>query len=228
MQIHRRTGIAEAGVATGATVVIDVFRAYSAAAYAFAAGATQILLATAVDEALQIASQVPDAILMGEVEGIKPKSFHLGNSPGEIVAKRDELKDRIIVHRSSAGTRAARAALAAGANPVYVSSLVVATATAAAVGNQPSVTLVASGESGTRPSEEDDLCADLIALLLQGDRGMLATVGQLVAATDRAHTLRTSAFAHPDDVRLCCDTDRFKFAMRAETSNGLVRVHPAS
>ena len=52
--------------------MIDVFRAFSAAAYAFAAGATRILLAAEVDEARNIAGSTPDAILMGEVNGAKP------------------------------------------------------------------------------------------------------------------------------------------------------------
>lgn len=224
MQIHRANGIEGAATAQGATVVVDVFRAYSAAAYAFAAGAAEIVLTSDVGEALQIAAKRPGAILMGEVDGVRPAQFHLGNSPGEIVARPGELTGRTIVHRSTAGTRAARAALAAGADPLYVSSLVVASATAAALVDEEIVTLVASGLSGTEPSQEDDLCVDLLAQLLRGDRSSLALTGATVAATDRARYLSGASFAHPDDVRLCCDTDRFSFAMKAQASNGLVFV----
>lgn len=224
MQIHRANGLEGAATSQGATVVVDVFRAYSAAAYAFAAGAAEIVLASDVGEALHTAAEIPGAILMGEVDGVRPTKFDLGNSPGEIIARPDALTGRTIVHRSSAGTRSARAALAAGADPLYVSSLVVASATAAALVDEEMITLVASGLSGTEPSQEDDLCVDLLAQLLQGDRSNLATVGAAVAATDRARYLRGSSFAHPDDVRLCCDTDRFSFAMKAQQFNGLVRV----
>lgn len=224
MQIHRASGIDGAATAQGATVVVDVFRAYSAAAYAFAAGAAEIVLANDVEEALETAGQIPGAILMGEVNGVRPAEFHFGNSPGEIIARPDDLTGRTIVHRSSAGTRSARAALAAGADPLYVSSLVVASATAAALVDEEKITLVGSGLSGTEPSQEDDLCVDLLAQLLRGDQSSLAMIGATVAATNRARYLRNSSFAHPDDVHLCCDTDRFTFAMKARHLNGLVRV----
>ncbi len=226
MRILRREGLAGAATARGATVVVDVFRAYSAAAYAFAAGAVEIILAAEVDEAISIASGISDAVLMGEVGGVRPADFHLGNSPGELIAQPETVRGKTIVHRSSAGTRSARAALTGGAEPVYVASLVVASATAAAVAGRSAVTLVASGLSGTDPSEEDELCADLIAGLLRGDRQGLEAIGATVAATDRARYLTNAAFAHPDDVALCCDTDRFDFAMRAEETGGLVRVLP--
>ncbi len=205
-------------------MVIDVFRAFTAAAYAMAAGAEEIVLTSEVAEAIEIAAAIPGAVLMGEVTGIRPDEFALGNSPGEIVARPKAVKGRTVVHRSSAGTRCARAALGAGASPLYVASLVVASATAAALSGSPSVTIVASGDSGVRRAKEDDLAADLIEALLHGHRTGLATCGDQVAATDRAGFLNSSSFAHADDVALCSQTDRFSFAMRAETIDGLVRV----
>lgn len=224
MQIHRVAGIAGATTVHGATVVIDVFRAFSAAAYALAAGAPGIVLAAEVDEATAIASRFPDAVLMGEDRGIKPGNFDLGNSPGEISARPEAVRDKTVVHRSSAGTRCARAALDSGASPLYVASLVVASATASALKDESSITLVASGQLGTSPAAEDDACADLVTQLLHGDRRGLATVGTRVAALDRARYLTESSFAHPEDVRLCCDVDRFDFAMIAERTDGLVQV----
>jgi len=228
MEITRAHGVEGAATASGPTVVIDVFRAFTAAAYALAAGAEQIVLTSEVAKAIEIAAAIPGAVLMGEVSGIRPDEFPLGNSPDEIVARPEAVKGRTVVHRSSAGTRCARAALGTGASPIYIASLVVAsataTATAAALAGSPSVTIVASGESGVRRAEEDDLAADLIEALLHGDRTGLVTCGDRVAATDRAGFLNSSSFAHADDVALCSQTDRFSFAMRAETIDGLVRV----
>lgn len=224
MEIHHQFGIAGAERATGATVVIDVFRAFSAAAYAFAAGAAEIVLATEVAEAREIAAALGDAVLMGEVAGVRPDGFALGNSPGEIVDRPSIVAGETIVHRSSAGTQCARAALAGGASPLYVASLVVASATAAAFGGAPGVTIVASGESGVRASVEDRVCAELIHGLLLGDQSRLASSGHEVANCDRAGTLRQAAFAHPQDVTLCAAVDEFSFAMRAELEDGLVRV----
>ena len=205
-----------------------MFRAYSAAAYAFAAGATRILLASEVEEARQLAAGIPDSVLMGEVNGVRPEGFDLGNSPGEIVAEPGLVAGRIVVHRSSAGTRCARAALANGARPVLVSSLVVASATAAAVADHHEVTIVASGIAGVEPAAEDSICADLIDALLLGGRADRAAAGEAVATHERARLLRESSFAHPDDVRLCSTVDRFGFAMMAVESDGAVEVSPTS
>lgn len=224
MEIRHEFGIQGAATAHGPTIVIDVFRAFSAAAYAFAAGANEIVLAAEVEEAEAIAASIQGAVLMGEVSGVRPPGFQLGNSPGEIADRPEVVSGRTVVHRSSAGTRCARAALNAAAEPLYVASLVVASATARAVAEETSVTIVASGESGVGPSLEDQVCAELISDLLDGDQSQIESRALVVASCDRAQTLNAAAFAHPNDVALCATVDRFDFAMRAEHIDGLVRV----
>ncbi|MDJ0664811.1 MAG: 2-phosphosulfolactate phosphatase [Acidimicrobiia bacterium] len=226
MIVRHRQGIDGAGRATGATVVIDVFRAFSAAAYAFASGARRILLTADVEEARRLAAAIPDSVLMGEVDGVRPDGFHLGNSPGEILAEPHLVDGRTVVHRSSAGTRCALAALGNGAGPVYVASLVVASATATAVADHPEVTIVASGTGGVEQATEDDICADLIETLLLTGRADAAAAGDAAAASERAGILSASSFAHPDDVRLCSSVDRFGFAMSARAQPGAVVVSP--
>ncbi|MDX2344511.1 MAG: 2-phosphosulfolactate phosphatase [Acidimicrobiia bacterium] len=225
MIIKHASGISGASSASGPTVVIDVFRAYSAAAYAFAAGATQIVLAADVDEARQLATGIDGSVLMGEVDGVRPEGFALGNSPGELEASPHLVHGRTIIHRSSAGTRCARAALDNGASPLYVASLVVASATAAAIADFPEVTLVASGLSGVGPALEDDICAGVLTDLLLGGDADLAAGAEAVAATDRAKLLKTASFAHPSDVRLCSAVDRFDFAMMATVTADGVAIH---
>ncbi len=228
MIINRRTGLAGATSATGATIVIDVFRAFSAAAYALASGAQRIILAAEVTEAAALAADNPGSVLMGEVNGIRPEGFDLGNSPGEIVAEPHLVAGRTIIHRSSAGTRCARAALENRAQPVYVASLVVATATAAAVADHDEVTIVASGVGGREVAAEDEICADLIAGQLMGAATDPAAAGDAVASHQRAHDLRNATFTHPDDVRLCTMVDRFDFAMQASPHDGVVFVTPTA
>ena len=224
MIISHRSGLSGAARASGPTIVIDVFRAYSAAAYALVAGASRIILAAEVQEAREIAAAIPDSVLMGEVDGVRPTGFQLGNSPGEIQAEPELLVGRTIVHRSSAGTRCARAALDNGADPVFVSSLVVATATASAVADYPEVTIVASGIGGNAVAAEDVICSDLLTELLLTGTADGAAAGEAVATHDRARSLRAATFAHPDDVRLCCSVDRFSFAMQAINDGGAVTV----
>jgi 2-phosphosulfolactate phosphatase len=224
--VKRSSGLDGAAVASGATIVIDVFRAYSAAAYALVAGAEAIVLAAEVDEARELAATMPGSVLMGEVGGVRPDDFDLGNSPGEIMANPGLVSGRTLVHRSSAGTRCARAALANGAEPVFVASLVVASATAAAVAGKAEVTIVASGVSGVEVAAEDEICADLLeALLVNGDADPAAAAAA-VANHERAQYLKSASFAHPDDVPLCTAVDRFGFAMEARTMSGHVIISP--
>jgi 2-phosphosulfolactate phosphatase len=220
--ITRQHGIAGARSAAGATVIIDVFRAFSAAAYAFAAGAERIILAETVDEAIDLGRHLPGAVLMGEVGGIKPEAFDLGNSPGEIVTAPSLVAGRTIVHRSSSGTRCARAALNAGAGPLYVASLVVVSATARALAGNDHVTIVGSGIAATEPATEDEVCGDALADLLSGIPCDIQGAAARVAASERARVLREASFTHDDDVLLCTDADRFDFAMAAsQTAAGL-------
>ncbi len=228
MQVTRAFGLAGAATATGPTIVIDVFRAFSAAAYAFAAGVERIILAEGVDEAIGLAASFPGSVLMGEDGGVRPEQFEFGNSPGEIVANPDALAGKTVVHRSSSGTRCARAAVAAGGGPIYVASLVVASATVRAIAPSNAVTIVAAGLGGVEIAEEDEICADLLEASLEGKSPDLSQIGDQVAVTDRARFLQTASFTHPDDIRLCTIVDRFGFAMRAESENGLLVVRPDS
>jgi hypothetical protein len=56
----------------GAVVVIDVIRAFTTAAHAFASGASEIYLVGTVDEALAFKAAHPGTLAMGEAHGLRP------------------------------------------------------------------------------------------------------------------------------------------------------------
>ena len=217
MTIDRRFGIEGAATATGAVAVVDTFRAYSTAAYLIDRGIERLVLASTLEEARALSAEMPGALLCGESGGRRPGDFDLGNSPGE-VAERDDLVGRIVVLRTSAGTRCLLAAFDSGARPVFAASLVVASATARALASSASSTIVASGRGGIEPSDEDEATADLIADLVRGT-ATVGTDGDAIAERIRvgagASRLLAADWAHPDDLALCLDLDRFPFAMRA-------------
>ena len=98
----------EAGAAHGAVVVVDVLRAFTTAAYAFAAGARRIWLVDSVAEALAIKAARPGTLAMGEDGGRRIPGFDFANSPAEV--SRADLRGRDVVQRTSAGTRGVVAA----------------------------------------------------------------------------------------------------------------------
>lgn len=228
MIVVRRFGLAGAAEATGAAAVIDTFRAYSTAAYLFDRGIERLVLTSTLDEARSVAADLPGALLCGEEGGRRPDDFDLGNSPGEVLERAD-LGRRTVVMRTSSGTRCLRAAVAAGAAPVFAASLVVASATARSLAGMAEVSIVASGRSGVESADEDEATADLIADLLVGgttDVDMFPGLVERIRRGDGARQLETAAWAHPDDVELCLAVDAFPFAMEATSGPDTIELRP--
>jgi 2-phosphosulfolactate phosphatase len=89
-----------ARAATGATVVIDVFRAFSLVPWALACGAKMVVPVRTEAEARALREGDPDVLLAGERDGKPLPGFDFDNSPAAI---RDaDLTGRILVHRTSA------------------------------------------------------------------------------------------------------------------------------
>jgi 2-phosphosulfolactate phosphatase len=80
----QRANLDTCHTATGLVVVIDVLRAFTTSAFLFQAGAEEIILVSGVDEAFQLRKEIPDSIIVGEVDGIRVPGFDLGNSPSTI------------------------------------------------------------------------------------------------------------------------------------------------
>jgi 2-phosphosulfolactate phosphatase len=223
--VSHRGGLEGTAGATGPTVVIDTFRAFSTAAYLIAAGAGPILLAETIDEARAAAARIDAAILCGEDRGRQPPDFDLGNSPGEVIEAR-YLEGRPVVQRTSAGTRCARAAMRSGAKPLYAASLVVASATARSLAGAASVSIIASGRLGTIPVEEDDATAHLIGALITGTPVAAPNLVGKIRRGPSAERLRRADWAHDDDLDLCLDVDRFDFSMRVVAAGRDVILEP--
>lgn len=101
-------------------VVIDVLRASTTLVAAFERGLARAVIAPGPGAARRLARQLgPDVLLGGEVGGLAPRGFDLGNSPLEYL--RADLTGRTLVFATSNGTRALRRA--AGAAEVLVGSL---------------------------------------------------------------------------------------------------------
>jgi 2-phosphosulfolactate phosphatase len=96
MEFQRAT-LLDCGKAEGTVVVIDVLRAFSTAAYAFAAGVRQIQLVSTV-EAARLRRQMPGALVMGEVEGLPVPGFDFSNSPPQFNGL--DLGGRLLIQRT--------------------------------------------------------------------------------------------------------------------------------
>jgi len=210
----------------GSAIVVDTFRAFTTAAYAFAQGVESIYLTDSVSHALDLATE-HGFLTMGEVGGRKPAEFELSNSPWEIT-QRDDLEGVTLVHRSSAGTRGALHAVRLGAVPVFVSSLVVASATVRAACEVEMVTIVAAGLHGETPTDEDEATAALLAAQLRGRPARPAEVVADIRGGQGAKRLRAAQWSRDEDLDLCLAIDRFDFAMRVSEDVIGVRIDQVS
>ena len=216
----------EAPEAVGAVVVVDVLRAFTTAAYAFAAGARRIWLVGSVDEALAMKAAHPGMLAMGEDLGRRVDGFDYSNSPAELAGA--DLGGRELVQRTSAGTRGVVAASSAARR--WCASLVCASATAAAVAGSGlgDPTYVISGwRDDEHPGEDDQETARLIERVRTGKPIRARETAKAVAESREAAVTLGLGAGHvdPRDIELATSIDAFDFAMEARRSaNGLELV----
>jgi len=153
--------------ATGLTVIIDVFRAFSVEAYIMSKGAEKILPVGDINFAYKYKEQHPDAMLIGERKGKIQEGFDYGNSPSQI--ENVCFQGKTVVHTTSAGTQGI--ANAKNADEIITGSLVNAAAIARYIQKKKPavVSLVCMGLESISETEEDTLCARYIKSLLEND-----------------------------------------------------------
>ncbi len=169
----RRVDQTGAAQADGVVIVIDVIRAFTVAGYAFEGGAKKLWLVRTVEEARALHKRQSDALLIGEVRGRLIPGFDLNNSPAQMAAA--DVHGRLLIQRTGAGTQGA--VNATNATHILLCALTNASATAqyagelaASIGE--SITLLPTATPhGNTEQNEDDICADYVEALLQGQDG---------------------------------------------------------
>jgi len=230
MQIDVLDHVAGAREARGIAVVIDVFRAFSVAAYAFDGGVARVLPVGEIDEALELGRRLPGAVLAGERHARRLPGFDAGNSPTEIRAL--DLRGKVLVHTTHAGTQGL--VNATGADEVLTGAFVNISAVCRYLQRRaPSrVALVRMGHEARERCAEDDLYAECLRLMLLGQPAPLAEVRERLRDAPASVKFFDPAcdWAPRDDFDYCTDVDRFDFVLRLKRGPGvqpeLERVAP--
>jgi 2-phosphosulfolactate phosphatase len=214
MQIEVVDFVAGARAARGVTVVIDVFRAFSVACYAFDAGVERIIPIADAEVALALKRGNPQFIALGERHGRKLEGFDFGNSPTELAEA--NLRGKTLVHTTHAGTQGLTNAH--DADVVLTGSLVNAAAICAYIRslNPRHVTIVRMGQAATTRCAEDDLCAELLHARLSGKPYDTTPIRSRLRSAPAAQKFFDPAatWAPERDFELCTDVDRFGFVLR--------------
>ncbi|UCH58107.1 MAG: 2-phosphosulfolactate phosphatase [Candidatus Bathyarchaeota archaeon] len=228
MEIRRLSTVSGAAEARGLAVIIDVFRAFTTAAHVIANGASRIVPVGTVGEAFELRQLHPDWVLMGERGGIKVEGFDYGNSPYEV--SRVDFKGRTVVQTTGAGTQGVVNAL--GADELLLGSFVMAGAIVEHIRkDQPGiVSLVAMGNFGVEPNEEDESCAEYIEDCLRGSSPDFEAMRRRirVAPSGAKFFDPSKPQFREEDFHLALELDRFDFFLRVVKGDPLtvVRVHP--
>src|SRR5437762_3877410 len=200
--------------ATGRVVIVDVFRAFTTAAFCVAAGAREIVLVGDHAQALAMKREDPALFLTGEIGGRPIPGFDAGNSP--TVIERLDLRGRRVVQRTSSGTQGVVAA--SGAHGIVLGSFVIAAATVRFLREYAEeVTIVAMGQNAIEDADEDLACARYLAAALRDERPSMPPV-KLFEAWPEWFTRR--------DAELALAADRFTFALPVSRENGLLIARP--
>ncbi len=224
--------------ARGLTVIIDVFRAFSTACYAFDCGAVKIFPVGEIEKAYHMKDQNPDFVLVGERNEQKPPGFDFGNSPSHLL--NGNLKGKTIVHTTSSGTQGIVNAI--HADEIITGSFVNAGAISKYIREkQPkTVSLVCMGYACEYPTDEDTLCAEWIKNELEEKAPPnLPTRGgtKTMSFKKMVEIIRTGSgarFFDPEkqswspraDFELCLDLNRFNFVLKVEEDCGMNYLKP--
>lgn len=207
--------------ATGLTVIIDVFRAFSTACYAFNLGADKIYPIGNIDQAYQLKTKNKGFVLVGERNEQKPEGFDFGNSPSQLL--NGDLSGKTIVHTTSSGTQGIANAL--NAEEIISGSFVNASAIIRYIQQrQPeTVSLVCMGYACEYPTDEDTLCAEFIKNELEGKSNdfekMVNTMHNGSGA--RFFDAKKQSWSPEKDFELCLDLNRFDFVLKVENEGEL-------
>jgi 2-phosphosulfolactate phosphatase len=217
---------AGARAARGVVVVIDVFRAFSLACYAFANGARRIIPVADIEDARGLKQAHPEYVTLGERHARKLEGFDFGNSPTHI--ENEDFTGRTLVHTTHAGTQGL--VNATQADVVLTGSLVNAAAVCRYIKTlQPRVVgLVRMGQDARERCDEDDLCAQILAARLSGAEFPTDTIRQRLRSAASAGKFFDPAatWAPERDFELCTAADRFDFVLRLSPGpDGRAELH---
>ena len=227
--------------ATGAVVVVDVLRAFTTATVAFAAGVRELHAVATVEEAFAVRATLDGALLAGEDGGMPVPGFDLDNSPSRLRAALRtglDLRDRVLVQRTSAGTqglvRAQRAEVllaasfaCAGATVRHLRGVDAETVTLVVTGTTPAGSR-SPFPGAPRDGDEDRACAEYLAALLAGEGPAPETYLDRVRASTAGRWFADPSIAHypTTDLEVACELDVLDRALVAGRRDGRAVLTP--
>jgi 2-phosphosulfolactate phosphatase len=195
-------------------VVIDVFRAFSTAAYVLDRYPAYYIFAKKSDTISRIAVQYSQPLLIGKAEIGANLNYHIPNSPTRSL--QIEVTGKNIFHRTEAGAKGVL--LAKDADIILVASFVNSSATARYIRKFPKakVIIMPMGHEGNTPTLEDSLCGQYIVALINGRLlNIKDFFSELKQGSGKYFFGKDQSQYPSSDFNLCLDVNRFNFPICA-------------
>ena len=204
-------------MAKGLTVLIDVFRAFTTAAYVLHNGAERILAVGDLEAAYKLKLDNPEYVLIGERGGFPLPNFDYCNSPSQIADT--DLSQKVIVMTTTSGTQGIVNAV--GADELVLGNFVNASCIAQYVTrkNPPLVTIVPLGDSPTEKNAEDEECAQYLHSLIRGEKPDFSPVRERIMSAPSARKFFENPKLPREDPEYCLALDAFDFYMKVGKSH---------
>jgi len=207
--------------ASGLTVIIDVFRAFTVETYIMNNGADKIIPVGDAQIAYDYKKKNPDTILVGERHGKILPGFDYGNSPSQL--ENINFANKTVVHTTSAGTQGI--ANAKNATEILTGSLVNAKAIAEYIkkNNYEDISLVCMGVEAKAQTEEDNLCAYYIKSLLEDEPILLDDEIEKLKVTSGAKFFDSEQqeIFPEKDFYLSTQVNKYNFVLKLEKDDAL-------
>ncbi|WP_341760885.1 2-phosphosulfolactate phosphatase [Candidatus Tisiphia endosymbiont of Thecophora atra] len=195
-------------------VIIDVFRAFTTAAYVLDRNPTIYMLAKESTIISRLATNFNNPLLIGKSEKGVDLIYDIPNSPTRVRAV--TIAGRSVLHRTEAG--AWGVLLAKEADIILAAGFVNAGATAEYIKtlSNAKVIIIPMGHEGTTPSLEDNVCAEYIKDLINGKKTNLTKFLSILRESSGKYFFSQDQWQYPkEDFFRCLKIDHFNFIIKA-------------
>ena len=209
--------IDDAKKATGISIIIDVFRAFTVEPIIIKNGAKKLIVIGDKEIAYNLKEGNRDYILIGERGGIKLPKFDYGNSPSQI--EKVDFTNKLVVHTTSCGTQGIVNSI--NAKEIITGSLVNISAIVKYIRNRgyDDISIVTLAKPGSNPFEEDKLCAEYIKAKLENkstDEFNARILNLKYTSGAKFFDNELQEIYPKKDFYLCTDIDKYDFILKAK------------
>ncbi len=207
----------DAKLATGLTVVIDVFRAFTVEPYLINNGAKKLIPVGDMQVAYDYKKKDNNCVLIGERNGIILPRFDYGNSPSQI--ENIDFSDKVIIHTTSCGTQGIVKSV--NAKEIITGSLVNAQSIVRYIIQNKinDISLLTLCRPGELPADEDVLCAKYIKSMLEDKLfdNLDEEIEKLKTTTGSKFFDKLKQKDFPErDFYLCTEVNKFDFVLKVK------------